>query len=71
VWPVEQVIAQRSGRESLVRTPSSEKRQRSGGEAPEKRLGLIHAFAREEEVNAIGLFSVDCADDSDQVVAPD
>jgi hypothetical protein len=37
----------------------------------EKRLGLIHAIPRAEEVNAIGLFSIDCADGSDQVVAHD
>jgi hypothetical protein len=30
-------------------------------EAREKRLGLIRAVAREEEVNATGLYSVDCA----------
>jgi hypothetical protein len=40
--------------------------RRSAGEAREKRLGLIRAFAREEEVNGIVLYSVDCADDSDQ-----
>jgi hypothetical protein len=71
VWLVEQAIAQRSGHESLVRTPGSEKRRRSGGEPAEKRLGLIRAFGGGEEVNAIGLFYADCADGSDQVVARD
>jgi hypothetical protein len=49
----------------------AEIRQRTGGEPAEKRLGLICAFARDEEVNAIGLFSIDCADGFDQVVAHD
>ncbi len=35
--------------------------RKNRGEAREKRLGLIRAFAREEEVNAIGLYPVDCA----------
>jgi hypothetical protein len=43
--------------------------RRSGRDAPEKRLGLIYAFAREEDVDAIGLYPIDCADGSYQVVA--
>jgi hypothetical protein len=34
-----------------------------------KRRGLIRAFAAGEEVNATGLFFVDWADGSDQVIA--
>jgi hypothetical protein len=48
-----------------------ENRGRTGRETAEKRLGLIRAIARDEEVNAIGLFSIDCADGSDPVVAHD
>jgi hypothetical protein len=41
------------------------------GEAREKRLGLIRAFARDEEEDAIVLYFADCADGSCQVVAQD
>jgi hypothetical protein len=51
--------------------PSSANWRRTGRESTEKRLGLIRAIARDEEVNATGLFSIDCADGSDQVVAHD
>jgi hypothetical protein len=60
-----------SPREPRLPTPSSENRSRTGRETTEKWLGLIRAFARDEEVNAIGLFSIDCADGYDQVVAHD
>jgi hypothetical protein len=51
--------------------PSSANLRRTDGETTEKRLGLIRAIARDEEVNAMGLFSIDCADGSNQVVAHD
>jgi hypothetical protein len=42
----------------MVRAPRTNAGRREiRGEAPEKRLGLIYAFARDEEVNAIDLVS--------------
>jgi hypothetical protein len=46
-------------------------RDETRGEARVKRLGLIRAFARDEDVDAIVLYFADCADGSCQVVAQD
>jgi hypothetical protein len=56
----------------MVRAPRTNAGQSEfRGEAREKRLGLIRAFARDEDVDAIVLYFADCADGSCQVDAQD